>query len=90
MKNLSINVSNELLKEAFEQYFGAVERAIISVDDRGKSIGEGIVEFEKKPSAQKCLNDCTERCFFITRYFYFYRLKYFFFCLLKGLETNYC
>ncbi|CAF2717752.1 unnamed protein product [Rotaria sp. Silwood2] len=67
VKNLSMNVSNELLKEAFEQYFGAVERAVIIVDDRGKSTGEGIVEFEKKPSAQKCLNECTEKCFFITR-----------------------
>jgi proline- and glutamine-rich splicing factor len=67
VKNISSNVSNELLKEAFEQYFGPVERAVIFVDDRGKSIGEGIVEFERKPSAQKCLNDCTERCFFLTR-----------------------
>ncbi|CAF1362196.1 unnamed protein product [Rotaria sp. Silwood1] len=66
VKNLSSNVSNELLKEAFEQYFGAIERAVVIVDDRGKSIGEGIIEFEKKPSAQKCLNECTERCFFIT------------------------
>ncbi|CAF3293481.1 unnamed protein product [Rotaria socialis] len=66
VKNLSPNVSNELLKEGFEQYFGSVERAVVIVDDRGKSIGEGIIEFEKKPSAQKCLNDCTERCFFIT------------------------
>ncbi|CAF0886170.1 unnamed protein product [Adineta ricciae] len=66
VKNLSPNVSNELLKEAFEQYFGVVERAVVIVDDRGKSIGEGIVEFEKKPSAQKCLNECTERCFFLT------------------------
>lgn len=68
MKNLSPNVSNELLKETFEQYFGNVERAVVIVDDRGRSIGEGIVEFEKKPSAQKCLTECTERCFFISRF----------------------
>ncbi|CAF3086609.1 unnamed protein product [Rotaria sp. Silwood2] len=67
VKNLSLNVSNELLKEAFEQYFGGIERAVVIVDDRGKSTGEGIIEFEKKPSAQKCLNECTERCFFITK-----------------------
>ncbi len=67
VKNLTPNVSNELLKQAFEQFFGEVERAVVLVDDRGKSIGEGIVEFERKPSAQKCLNDCAERCFFITR-----------------------
>ncbi len=67
MKNLSPNVSNELLKDAFEKYFGCIERAVVIVDDRGKSTGEGIIEFEKKPSAQKCLNECTERCFFITR-----------------------
>ncbi|CAF0947064.1 unnamed protein product [Rotaria sordida] len=66
VKNLSPNVSNDLLKEAFEQYFGGIERAVVIVDDRGKSTGEGIIEFEKKPSAQKCLNECTERCFFIT------------------------
>ncbi|UJR22935.1 hypothetical protein I4U23_025962 [Adineta vaga] len=66
VKNLSANVSNELLKEAFEQYFGGIERAVVIVDDRGKSTGEGIIEFEKKPSAQKCLNECTERCFFLT------------------------
>lgn len=68
VKNLSLNVSNELLKEAFEKHFGSVERAVVIVDDRGRSIGEGIVEFEKKPGAQKCLNECTERCFFITGY----------------------
>ena len=66
VKNLSPNVSNELLKDAFEQYFGGVDRAVVIVDDRGKSVGEGIVEFEKKPAAQKCLNECTEGCFFIT------------------------
>ncbi len=67
VKNLSPNVSNELLKEAFEKNFGGIERAVVIVDDRGKSTGEGIIEFEKKPSAQKCLNECTERCFFLTR-----------------------
>ena len=67
MKNLSQNVSNELLKEAFEKQFGGIERAVVIVDDRGKSTGEGIIEFEKKPSAQKCLNECTERCFFLSR-----------------------
>lgn len=67
VKNLSPNVSNELLKEAFERNFGPIERAVVVVDDRGKSTGEGIIEFEKKPSAQKCLNECTERCFFLTR-----------------------
>ncbi|CAF1128607.1 unnamed protein product, partial [Didymodactylos carnosus] len=65
VKNFSMSVSNELLKEAFE-IFGPVERAVVIVDDRGKSTGEGIIEFEKKPSAQKCLNDCTEHCFFLT------------------------
>ncbi|CAF0894877.1 unnamed protein product [Didymodactylos carnosus] len=65
VKNLSMSVSNELLKEAFA-VFGSVERAVVIVDDRGKSTGEGIIEFEKKPSAQNCLNDCTEHCFFIT------------------------
>lgn len=66
VKNLSNNVSNELLKEAFENYFGPVECALIFVDERGRSTGEGMVAFEKKPAAQKCLKECTEYCFLLT------------------------
>uniref|UniRef100_A0A3Q2Y1S8 Splicing factor proline/glutamine-rich n=1 Tax=Hippocampus comes TaxID=109280 RepID=A0A3Q2Y1S8_HIPCM len=50
VKNLSPFVSNELLEEAFSQ-FGMVERAIVIVDDRGRSTGKGIVEFMLSPWA---------------------------------------
>ena len=43
-----------------------LERATVIVDERGKSTGEGVIEFAKKPCAQACLNKCTENSFFIT------------------------
>ncbi|KAM8766639.1 splicing factor, proline- and glutamine-rich isoform 1-T1 [Acanthopagrus schlegelii] len=65
VKNLSPFVSNELLEEAFSQ-FGMVERAIVIVDDRGRSTGKGIVEFASKPAARKALDRCTEGVFLLT------------------------
>ncbi|XP_043513108.1 hrp65 protein-like isoform X2 [Frieseomelitta varia] len=65
VKNLTPWVSNELLERAFS-VFGEIERAIVIVDDRGKSTGEGIVEFCRKPSAQLALRKCTEGCYFLT------------------------
>lgn len=65
IKNLTSWTSNELLERAFG-VFGEIERAIVKVDDRGKSTGEGIVEFCRKPSAQLALRKCTEGCYFIT------------------------
>jgi len=65
VKRLSPWVSNELLELAFS-VFGELERATVVVDERGKSTGEGIVEFAKKPCAQACLNKCTESSFFLT------------------------
>lgn len=65
VKNLTSFVSNELLYQAFE-IFGPIERAIVKVDDRGTSKGEGIVEFTKKSSANACLRLCAENCFFLT------------------------
>lgn len=65
VKNLSNTVTNELLEYAFS-YFGEVERAIVITDDRGRSIGEGIVEFARKFSAQNCLKRCSTECFLIT------------------------
>ncbi|RNA40962.1 Splicing proline- and glutamine [Brachionus plicatilis] len=67
VKNLSPYVSNEYLEQAFSM-FGRVERAVVIVDDKGRSIGEGIVEFERKPSATQCINKCTENCFVLTSY----------------------
>ncbi|KAM7384704.1 hypothetical protein PAMA_011859 [Pampus argenteus] len=65
VKNLSPFVSNELLEEAFSQ-FGMVERAIVIVDDRGRSTGKGIVEFASKPAARKALDRCNEGVFLLT------------------------
>ncbi|XP_026011185.1 splicing factor, proline- and glutamine-rich isoform X2 [Astatotilapia calliptera] len=65
IKNLSPFVSNELLEEAFSQ-FGMVERAIVVVDDRGRSTGRGIVEFASRPAARKALERCNEGVFLLT------------------------
>ncbi|XP_068603211.1 splicing factor, proline- and glutamine-rich [Brachionichthys hirsutus] len=65
VKNLSSFVSNELLEEAFCQ-FGMVERAVVIVDDRGRSTGKGIVEFASKPAARKALDRCNEGVFLLT------------------------
>lgn len=65
VKNLTSYVSNELLFRAFE-IFGSIERAIVKVDDRGNSKGEGIVEFTKKSAANACLRLCADNCFFLT------------------------
>ncbi|XP_041868079.1 splicing factor, proline- and glutamine-rich [Melanotaenia boesemani] len=65
VKNLSPFVSNELLEEAFSQ-FGMVERAIVVVDDRGRSTGRGIVEFASRSAAKKALDRCNEGVFLLT------------------------
>lgn len=65
VKNLTPFVSNELLEKAFSVY-GEIERAVVIVDERGKSLGEGIVEFARKPSAVLALRKCTEGCYFLT------------------------
>ena len=62
--NLHPYVSNELLHDAFSQ-FGELERAIVIVDDRGKSTGEGIVEFVRKPGAQQALRRINEGVFLL-------------------------
>ncbi|XP_075995442.1 splicing factor, proline- and glutamine-rich [Genypterus blacodes] len=65
VKNLSPFVSNELLEEAFTQ-FGMVERAVVVVDDRGRSTGRGIVEFASRNAARKALDRCNEGVFLLT------------------------
>jgi proline- and glutamine-rich splicing factor len=67
IKHLSPFVSNEYLEQAFSQ-FGPVERAIVIVDEKGRPTGDGIVEFERKPSAVQCINRCSENCFILTSY----------------------
>ncbi|GFV54158.1 hypothetical protein TNCV_1027301 [Trichonephila clavipes] len=65
VKNLSSWVSNELLESAFS-VFGDVERAVVIVDDRGRPVGEGIVEYARKQSAQLAIKRCTEGCYLLT------------------------
>lgn len=43
-----------------------IEKAVIIVDDRGKPIGEGIVEYTRKSGAMSAIRYCTEKCFFLT------------------------
>merc|ERR1719361_1736369 len=62
--NLGPWVSNELLHRSFS-VFGEIERCVVGVDARGRSTGEGIVEFEKKPCALECVKRCTDGCFFL-------------------------
>ena len=65
VQNLGPWVSNELLHRAFSIY-GDIERALVFVDDRGRTKGEGIVEFVRKPSALEAIKRCTEGCYFLT------------------------
>uniref|UniRef100_A0A8C5M3C9 Paraspeckle component 1 n=1 Tax=Leptobrachium leishanense TaxID=445787 RepID=A0A8C5M3C9_9ANUR len=65
VRNLSPVVSNELLEEAFS-IFGPVERAVVIVDDRGRTTGKGFVEFAAKPPARKALDRCAEGAFILT------------------------
>ncbi|XP_052087112.1 non-POU domain-containing octamer-binding protein-like isoform X3 [Mytilus californianus] len=67
VKNLSISVTNELLEQSFSQ-FGEIERAIVIADERGRSIGEGLVEFARKPGAQAALKRCTDGVLLLTAY----------------------
>ncbi|XP_074988735.1 non-POU domain-containing octamer-binding protein isoform X6 [Caretta caretta] len=67
VRNLPQFVSNELLEEAFS-VFGQVERAVVIVDDRGRSSGKGIVEFSGKPAARKALDRCSEGSFLLTTF----------------------
>ncbi|CAG2117131.1 unnamed protein product, partial [Medioppia subpectinata] len=58
-------VSNELLHLAFSS-FGTVERAIVSADDRGRSLCEGIVEFARKSSSLAALKKCHSECLLLS------------------------
>jgi splicing factor, proline- and glutamine-rich len=46
--------------------FDQIERAYVITDDRGKSTGAGIVEFQRKPAATLAVRKCSENCFFLT------------------------
>lgn len=65
VKNLDDCVTNELLYAAFS-IFGVIERCIVIPDDKGKSIGEGLVEYEKKSCAKFAYQKCNNELFFLT------------------------
>lgn len=65
IKHLSPQVTNELLAYAF-RYFGEIERAVVVVDDKGRSTGEGIVEYSRKQSALYAIKRCQQDCFLLT------------------------
>lgn len=65
VKHLSPQVTNELLAYAF-RHFGEIERAVVVVDDKGKSVGEGVVEYSKKQSALYAMKKCQQECFMLT------------------------
>lgn len=58
--------SNEIIEQAMSQ-FGVVERAKIVCDERGKSRGYAIVEFEWKKNAQKVLDRFKDEMFVLGR-----------------------
>lgn len=66
VKNLAPTVTNELLFKAFG-VFGQVESSRVSVDDRGKPTGDGIIIFTEKKSAVLAYKKCQEESYFITR-----------------------
>lgn len=66
VKYLSPIISNEILEQTFSM-FGEVERAVVVVDDKGKPIGEGIVEFARKQAAFAALKRISEGVFLMTR-----------------------
>lgn len=57
---------NRMLMQAFS-VFGEVERAIVATDEKGNSLGWGLVEFARKPAMAKAVADCKERPFLIGR-----------------------
>ncbi|XP_054165937.1 paraspeckle component 1-like [Oppia nitens] len=61
VSQLPPHASNELLRLAFSA-FGPVERAVVSADDRGRSLSEGFVEFARKSSSQAALKKCQNEC----------------------------
>ena len=66
VSNLHPVVSNERLEAAFS-VFGEVEKAVVVTDERGKSLGHGIVDFTRKGFAQNAIKRCSEEHFLLTR-----------------------
>lgn len=65
VKNLSPQVSNELLLKAFS-VFGEVDSCRVMVNERGKPTGEGMVIYADKKGWSVALRKCEEECYFLT------------------------
>ncbi|ERL90012.1 hrp65 protein [Dendroctonus ponderosae] len=65
VRNLSPFVTSELLLHAFSP-FGEVEHATVLVDERGKSTGEGFIDFVRKNSAVQAIQKCRDKCYFLS------------------------
>ena len=66
VSHLHQTVSNELLLEAFSE-FGEVERAVVVADDRGRSLGYGIVDFTCKAYAMAAIRRCSQEHLLLTK-----------------------
>ena len=66
VSNLSFAVTNELLEDAFKT-FGEVEHAVVACDERGKSLGWGVVDFAMKKSATYAISRCKEGIFLLCK-----------------------
>ena len=66
VSNINPTVSNELLAEAFSQ-FGDVEEAVVAMDDRGKHLGYGVVDFARKGQAMSAIQQCRNDPFLLTK-----------------------
>ena len=66
VNNLHPTISNEYLTQAFST-FGEVECATVVTDDRGKSLGYGIIDFAKKVNAVNAMEKCRNGCFILTK-----------------------
>jgi len=66
VKNISPMISNERLYDGFAR-FGKIERAVVLVDEKGKSLERGIIEFDRKASASRAIEQVNNGCFFLTK-----------------------
>lgn len=65
VKNLAPTITNEFLEKAFSM-FGKVERAIVACNEQGRSLCEGVVEFERKNAAQQAIQRINNGAFLLT------------------------
>lgn len=66
VSNLSFAISNEHLCDSFK-IFGEVDHAVVVCDERGKSLGWGIVDFVTKKSALSAVARCNEEFFLLCK-----------------------